>query len=179
MAWVWWLGAALLLAVVEILSLDLVLIMFAGGALVAGALALVGVPLWGQILAFAATAILLLLALRPWLLRQLRERVPLVETNAASLVGRIAFVVAEVSERAGRVKLAGEVWTARTEDDEVVAIGEEVRVVRIMGATAVVSARPVAGPAGPHSPGSAPGVSGAVRPTRPAPSDRPSQETAS
>lgn len=179
MAWVWWLGAALLLAVVEILSLDLVLIMFAGGALVAAALALLGVPLWGQIIGFALTSILLLLALRPWLLRHLRDRVPLVETNAASLVGRIAFVVAEVSERAGRVKLAGEVWTARTEDDEVVAVGEEVRVVRIMGATAVVTARPVAGPVAPPSPGSAPGVPGAVRPTRPAPSDRPSQETAS
>ncbi|WP_149204376.1 NfeD family protein [Actinotalea subterranea] len=143
MGWAWWLGAALLLTVVEILSVDLVLIMFAGGALVGTVLALAGVPLWGQILGFALTSVLLLVALRPWLLRHLRDRVPLVETNAAALVGRTGVVVAQVTERAGRIKLAGEVWTARTVDDEVVPVGEEVRVVQILGATAVVSsARP-------------------------------------
>ena len=139
MGWIWWAGAALLLAVVEILSLDLVLIMFAGGAVVAGLLAVLGAPFWLQILGFAATSVLLLLALRPWLLRQLRSRVPLVETNAAAQVGRTAVVVSEVTERAGRVKLSGEVWSARTEEDEVVAVGEEVLVVRIEGATAIVT----------------------------------------
>ena len=147
MDWVWWLGAALLLAVVEILSVDLVLIMFAGGALVAALLALLDAPLWMQILGFAGTSTLLLFALRPWLLRHLRDRVPLVETNAAANVGRSAVVVAEVSERAGRVKLAGEVWTARTENDEVIPVGEEVTVIGILGATALVTAVPGARPA--------------------------------
>lgn len=140
MAWIWWLGAALLLAVVEILSLDLVLVMFAGGALVGGLLAALGAPFWLQVLGFAATSGLLLLALRPWLLTFLRKRVPLVETNAAGYVGRTAVVVSEVTERMGRVKLSGEVWSARTEEDEVVPVGEEVLVVRIEGATAVVTA---------------------------------------
>ena len=147
MDWVWWLGAALLLAVVEILSLDLVLIMFAGGALVAALLALLGADLWVQIFGFAGTSTLLLFALRPWLLRHLRDRVPLVETNAAANVGRTAVVVAEVSERTGRVKLAGEVWSARTENHEVVAVGEEVTVLGILGATALVTAVPGAKPA--------------------------------
>ena len=84
MAWVWWLGAALLLGVVEILSVDLVLIMFAGGALVAAGLAFAGTELWVQIVGFAITSTLLLIALRPWLLRHLRQRIPLVETNAAA-----------------------------------------------------------------------------------------------
>ena len=141
MEWAWWLGAALLLAVVEILSLDLVLIMFAGGALVAALLALLGAELWVQILGFGIASTLLLLALRPWLLRHLRERVPLVETNVSALVGRTAVVVADVTDRAGRVKLSGEAWTARTEDAEVLSVGEEVTVVRIMGATAVVARR--------------------------------------
>ena len=64
---------------------------------------------------------------------------PLVETNASALVGRIGVVVTEVTERAGRIKLAGEVWTARTENDEIVPSGAEVRVTRIAGATAVVT----------------------------------------
>lgn len=142
-SWMWWLGAALLLAVAEILSLDLVLAMLAAAALVGGVLAALGAPLQAQILGFAATSALLLLALRPYLLAQLRRRIPLEETNVAGHVGRLAVVVSEVSERDGRVKLAGEVWSARTEDDEVVAVGEEVRVVRIAGATAVVA--PVTG----------------------------------
>ena len=164
MDWAWWLGAALVLAVVEILSLDLVLIMFAGGALVAGLLGALGVPLPLQIVGFAVASALLLFALRPWLLRHLRDRVPLVETNAAALRGRTAVVVSDVTERAGRVKLAGEVWTARTENDEVVPVGEEVVVVRIMGATAIVTAAHGAG------------GTGLPRPTKP--TDRPTEETA-
>lgn len=152
MAWAWWLGAALLLGVIEMLSLDLVLIMFAGGALAAGGLALVGVPIWGQIIGFVVTSTLLLAALRPWLLRHLRTRVPLVETNAAAHVGRTGTAVTEVSERGGRIKLAGEVWTARLEGRGVIAEGAEVRVVRIDGATAVVAALDTAGPAGPAAP---------------------------
>ncbi len=139
MAWAWWLGIALLLAVAEILSLDLFLIMLAGGALVGLVLALLDMPFWVQVVGFSLASILLMFALRPWLLRHLRRRVPLVETNASALVGRIGVVVTEVTERAGRIKLAGEVWTARTENDEVVPSGAEVRVVRIAGATAVVT----------------------------------------
>lgn len=149
MAWVWWLGAALLLAVVEVLSLDLVLIMFAGGALAATGLALLDQPIWVQILGFAVVSTALLLALRPWLLRHLRKRVPLVETNAAAHVGRVAVAVTAVTERSGRVKLAGEVWTARTDGHDVIEVGEEARVVRIDGATAVVVRLPAGGPAGP------------------------------
>ena len=139
MAWAWWLGAALLLGVVEIITVDLVLIMFAGGALVAGGLAFAGAPLWAQILGFAVTATLLLVTLRPWLLRHLRKRVPLVETNAAAHLGRVAVAVLPVTDHSGRVKLAGEVWSARTVDAEPIEVGDEVRVVKIDGATAVVT----------------------------------------
>ena len=142
MTWAWalWFGIALLLAVLEVVSLNLVLIMFAGGALVGAVLALMGADLWVQVLGFSVASALLLVALRPFLLRHLRDRVPLVETNAAAQVGKVAVVVAEVSERGGRVKLSGEVWTARTENDEVLAVGAEAEVVRIAGATAVVTA---------------------------------------
>lgn len=139
MEWVWWLGAALLLGVVEMLTVDLVLVMFAGGALVGAILAALDAPLWAQIVGFAVTSALLLVALRPWLLRHLRTRVPLVETNAAAQVGKVAVAVLPVTERTGRVKLGGEVWSARTDDRGAIAVGDEVRVLRIDGATAVVT----------------------------------------
>ncbi len=129
-------------------------------------LAAVGVPFWVQVIGFAVASALLLFALRPWLLRHLRDRVPLVETNAAGMVGRPGVAVVEVTETAGRVKLAGEVWTARTEDDEVVPVGGEVRVVRIQGATA--RGRPRRRDQSKNS-------SGAGEP--PSPSDRPQETT--
>jgi len=136
--WLWWVGGALVLGILEMLSLDLVLVMFAGGALAGGAAHAMGAPVWGQILAAAVTSVVLLATLRPWLLRHLRERTPLAETNAAALVGRPAVVLATVTSEAGRVKLAGEVWSARTPAGDALPPGTEVRVAQIDGATAVV-----------------------------------------
>jgi membrane protein implicated in regulation of membrane protease activity len=81
----------------------------------------------------------LVVGLRPWLLRHLRERVPLPETNAGALVGRGAVVVATVNEVGGRIKLNGEVWSARSATEgRTYAPGAEVTVERIDGATAIV-----------------------------------------
>ncbi|MCB7137294.1 NfeD family protein [Cellulosimicrobium marinum] len=150
MDWLWWVGAAFLFALVEIVSLDLVLIMFAGGALAAAGVNAAGGPLWLQILTFAIVSVVLLVTLRPWLLRHLRDRVPLAETNVAAHVGRAALVVDRVTETGGRVKLVGEVWTARTEPDAPpIPAGADVRVLRIDGATAVVAPLPAEHPSGP------------------------------
>lgn len=139
MAWLWWLGSAAVLALLEMLSLDLVLIMFAGGALAAGGTAAVGAPVWAQIVAFLIASGLLLFTLRPWLLRSLRSRMTLTETNVAAQVGRPAVVLEQVTEFGGRVKLMGEVWSARTEDDApALDAGAEAWVLRIDGATAIV-----------------------------------------
>ena len=63
MDWYWWIGGALLLVVVEMVSLDLVLIMFAGGAIAAGIASALGLGLVGQIVVFGVVSTLLLLAL--------------------------------------------------------------------------------------------------------------------
>jgi len=138
MDWLWWIGGALVLGILEMLSLDLVLVMFAGGAFAGGVAAALGAPIGIQILVAALTSVVLLGALRPWLLRRLKKRIPLEETNVAALVGRAAVVVSTVTLEGGRVKLNGEVWSARTNVDEAIPPGAQVRVDRIDGATAVV-----------------------------------------
>ena len=138
MAWLWWLGAALVLAIGEVLSLGLVLLMFAGGALAGAIAAALGAPVVVQAIVAVVVAVVLLWALRPWLLRYLRRRHHLVETNAAALVGRPAVAVTPVAGDGGRVKIGGEVWTARTENGALLTTGTPVRVARIDGATAVV-----------------------------------------
>ncbi|MFF1528825.1 NfeD family protein [Cellulomonas sp. NPDC058312] len=139
MGWLWWLGGAMLLGVLEMFSLDLIFLMLASGALVGAGANALGAPLPVQIIAAAVASLLMLFALRPFLLRQLRARTALVETNSAALVGRAAVVVAPTDLTGGRVKLAGEVWSARTADERsTFPAGAEVRVARIDGATAVV-----------------------------------------
>ncbi|MBO0925571.1 NfeD family protein [Cellulomonas sp. zg-ZUI199] len=139
MGWLWWVGGALTLGILEMISLDLVLVMFAGGALAGGLAYALGAPVAVQILVAAVTSTVLLLTLRPYLLRHLRSRVDLPETNAAALVGRPAVVVATVDGTAGRVKLVGEVWSARTADGGSLPPGTAVTVTKIDGATAVVT----------------------------------------
>lgn len=140
MDWYWWVAIMLALVAIEAMTLDLVLFMFAGGALGAAIVAAAGGDLVWQVVVFAIVSTILLAALRPFMLKSLRKRGEnLPETNAAALKGREAIVVDDVSEHAGLVKLAGEVWSARTEGDAVIAAGTEVRVVRIAGAIAIVT----------------------------------------
>jgi membrane protein implicated in regulation of membrane protease activity len=137
-AWLWWLGVALLLAIGEVITVNLVLLMFAGGALAGCLAAALGAPVVVQALVAVVTAVVLLAALRPWMLKHLRRRAPLVETNAAALVGRSGVAVSAVTAAGGRAKIGGEVWTARTETGAHLDAGVPVRVARIDGATAVV-----------------------------------------
>lgn len=141
MDWILWVAGALVLAVVEVLVVDLVFVMFTGGALAAAVAAALGAPLWAQVLTFCVVSAVLLVAVRPWALRVFRRSVPETVTNVAAHVGRTAVVVLDVTSHAGRIKLAGEVWTARTaQPGEVIPTGSVVRVVRIEGATAIVEA---------------------------------------
>ncbi|WP_448071839.1 NfeD family protein [Georgenia yuyongxinii] len=141
MAWLWWLGAALVLGVVELVTVDLIFLMFAGGAAAAGVMALIGTSLSVQVLVFAVVSVVLLFGVRPWGKRLLERSTPDTLTNVAAHVGREATVLIDVTDRAGRVKLVGEVWTARAARPGVVLpAGTSVRVVRIDGAIAVVEA---------------------------------------
>lgn len=138
--WVWWLIAAVVLGVVEVLTLDLVLLMFSVGALAAILASLLGADITGQVLTFILTSVVMLVFLRPYLLRNLRRRMPVAETNAAAHVGRDALTLSEVTDRGGLVKLSGEEWSARTAEPGVVIPPDvRVRVVMIDGATAVVA----------------------------------------
>lgn len=143
-AWAWWLIAVAVLATIEVLTLDLVFAMLAGGALaaagVAGLEAGPGGPFGlgvqvgiGLVVAVAGVALL-----RPVALRHLRST-PETRTGTAALVGADAVVLAEVGPTGGQVKLAGEVWSARSYDrSSVYAAGEGVSVLQIDGATALV-----------------------------------------
>jgi membrane protein implicated in regulation of membrane protease activity len=137
-AWVWWLIAAGVLVIAEVLTTSLVLAMLAGGAAAAGIVAALGggVPL--QIGTFAGVSAILVLVVRPIARRHVRTP-RAIRTGVDALVGSEAEVLETVTRRDGRIKLAGEVWSARAMDEERThEVGATVHVVRITGATALV-----------------------------------------
>ncbi|TDP41228.1 membrane protein implicated in regulation of membrane protease activity [Nocardia ignorata] len=134
-----WLIAGLVLAAAEMLTGDLTLLMLGVAALAtAGVSATAELPLWGDALVFGAMAGVLFLGVRPALRRRFGTPPP-TPTNVDALTGKSALVLEDVAEYSGRVKLGGEVWTARPLDpSEVYEAGVTVYVMKIDGATAVV-----------------------------------------
>jgi len=137
-AWLIWLIAAGVLAIAEALSLDLFLLMLAGAALVTAGAAALGAPVALQVGVFAITAIGLVGVVRP--LAKRRLALPSAErTGIEALKGRNAIVVRTVDQHGGRVKLAGEEWSAEAYDPtQVMQVGTTVQVMEIRGATALV-----------------------------------------
>lgn len=138
--WIIWLALFLLLLVVEVLVVDLLFLMFAGGAFAATVAALLGAPVIIQVAVFGVVSVLLLAAIRPWALRKFKKIDSGTATNVNALAGKRAVVVLPLSRSGGRVKLEGEVWTARLEGDGTLPEGCAVTVTRIDGATAVCEA---------------------------------------
>ncbi len=136
--WIIWLALFLLLLVVEVLVVDLLWLMFAGGALAATVAALAGAPLVIQVAVFGVVSVLLLVAIRPWALRKFKKPDKFSATNVHALIGLEAVVVLPVSAQGGRVKIGGEVWTARLDAAGSLPAGAKVTVAAIEGATAVV-----------------------------------------
>ena len=134
-----WLVAALALAGAEALTGDMFLLMLGGGALAAaGTSWLFDWPVWVDGVVFLAVSVLLLVLVRPALRRRLVAGAP-GDLGIAALEGKHALVLAQVAMHQGQVKLDGEVWTARPlNEDDVYQPGDQVTVVRIDGATAVV-----------------------------------------
>ena len=149
-----WLVAAGVALIIEMLSVDFIFVMLAGGALAAAVVAALGAPVGLQVVTFVVVALIGLLAIRPFALRHLRNT-PESITNINRLVGHRAMVMEAVDHLGGRVKIGGEIWSAKIDSTTAPAlpVGTYVTVQRIDGATAVVLAgepdqQPVSPPEG-------------------------------
>lgn len=145
--WETWLGVAILLGVAEMFSLDLVLAMLALGALVGMIAALVGLPVVAQVLLAAGASVAALALVRPSMVRRMHSG-PELNLGHGKLVGTRGVVTETVSSlQTGRIKLAGEVWSAEPYDESLILEpGEVVEVLEIRGATAYVHPVPALEP---------------------------------
>jgi len=138
-----WVAVAIVAGMVEIFTLDLIFLMTAGGALAAALTAVLTDSVTLSILVFAVSTLALLLGARPPLRAYMQRSVPSEPMHTDALVGRRAEVVAAVGAESGRIRLGGELWSARLENGHPpIAAGNTVFVVRIEGATAVVRLHP-------------------------------------
>ena len=139
---VMWLGILVILVVIELLTMGLTTIWFAGGALVAALISVPGTPLIVQILFFLIVSILLLYFTRPIAVKYFnRDRT---RTNVESLIGRQAIVISEINnlEGIGQVNTGGMEWSARSSyHNVVIPVGAVVTVLGIDGVKLIVEER--------------------------------------
>jgi membrane protein implicated in regulation of membrane protease activity len=139
-AWVLWLIAAVVLAVAEVVNTSFYLFPFSIGAFGAALVALAGAGAPIAIVVFAVLTALSFGIVRPIARRHLSAP-PQIRTGTAALIGRRAIVLERIAndEGVGCVRIDGEVWTARSYDDDAVfEPGTRVHVMEIRGATALV-----------------------------------------
>ncbi|MFE5404971.1 NfeD family protein [Streptomyces sp. NPDC056580] len=136
-AWVWWLVGAAALGIPLVVTAMPEFGMFAVGAVAAAVAAGLGFGVVIQVLAFAVVSVALIAVVRPIAARHGRQ--PQLATGVDALKGRQAVVMERVDGSGGRIKLAGEIWSARSLDTgRAYDVGQEVDVVDIEGATAIV-----------------------------------------
>ena len=139
--WVVWLIVAAVLGVAELMTTTFALGIIAVGALVAACAGALGLGLPFQLLAFVVASGAGLGFVLPIARRHIKQP-PLLKTGPAALVGRSASVLEEVNRHGGRVRIGGEIWSARPYDETlVIPVGGIVDVMQIEGATALVYPR--------------------------------------
>ncbi|MFC9277744.1 NfeD family protein [Streptomyces collinus] len=138
-AWVWWLVGAAALGIPLVVTAMPEFGMLAVGAVAAAVAAAFGLDAVVQVLAFVVVSVALIAVVRPIAARHGNQRPQLV-TGIDALKGRQAVVLERVDgSGGGRIKLAGEIWSARSLDNaRAYEVGQEVDVVDIEGATAII-----------------------------------------
>ncbi|MBE6483552.1 MAG: NfeD family protein [Actinomycetaceae bacterium] len=137
MSWEIWGIIALACVIIETFTVDFTFLMLGGAALATAILAAFTGELVWQIIMFSVVAALLVFFARPWAKRHINPR-GAAAGNVYAQVGRLAHTVTDVDERAGRVKIGGDVWSART-NGERIEQGTDVVVLAIDGVVAVVA----------------------------------------
>lgn len=133
-----WLILLILLILIEIATLGLTTIWFAGGALIAFIAALLGFDFVVQIILFFILSVILLIFTRPVAVKYFNSnRVP---TNTESLIGTRAKVTEAIDNisNQGTVLINGLEWTARATDNRIIPAGAIVKIVKITGVKVIV-----------------------------------------
>lgn len=134
-----WLIIAIVLAIVELSTMGLVTIWFAIGAVVSMIFALLGGNIWVQLISFIVVSTVILVAVRPLAEKYVNRSIK--KTNIDAVVGRKLIAKTDIDNLhgMGKVDFEGSTWIAQSSNDEItIRAGEEVRVVKVVGAKLIV-----------------------------------------
>lgn len=131
-----WVGLAILAAILEAVTLQLVSIWFMFGALSAAIVSVFTTSVPIQLTVFLVVSIATLFGTRP-IIRKIRKNNPKVNTNADRLVGKIGVVIFDDDQNSTQVKVNGEIWTAKTQNTNLIK-GQKVKVLSIEGVKLLV-----------------------------------------
>ncbi len=133
-----WLILAVVFLIAEAVSFQLVSIWFAVGAVAALITQLAGGDLSMQCILFVAVTMVCLIVTRP-LIKKIKKKT--ISTNFDRILGQQAVVLEEINqlENTGQVKIAGQVWSARSTDDSVIPKDAWVKVEKIEGVKLIVT----------------------------------------
>ena len=134
-----WLALMVVFLIAEALTVSMVSLWFAAGAVVALLLSLLHLQVWVQVVLFFVVSGVLLACLRPMVRRHVAPKI--VPTNVDAIVGTRGIVTAEIDNvcAAGQVKVNGMEWSARSTTGEIIPEGTLIRVERIEGVKAFVT----------------------------------------
>ena len=134
--WVW-VALVIIFTLIEVSTLGLYTVWFAISALLMVFLSFLSIPLSVQILIFLAISALLLIFTRPLAVKRLKMGQE--KTNVDSLIGKQALVIKAISEfERGQVKINGQIWSARSEDNTDIIEGSKCEILRIEGVQLIV-----------------------------------------
>ncbi|MDO4513090.1 MAG: NfeD family protein [Lachnospiraceae bacterium] len=139
---IFWLVCVVIFAVAEIATMGLTTIWFAIGSLVALFLALFGANVWIQVIVFILVSLVMILFTRPIAVKYFNT--DRVRTNAESLIGRQAIVTQAIDNlhATGKVMVAGQEWTARSDQDDIlIEEGAVTDILAINGVKLIVKER--------------------------------------
>ena len=138
MEMIFWLIVFVILLVVEIATMALTTVWFAGGALAAFLAAYIGFGEVVQVLVYLIVSILLLVLTRPLAVKFFNQERQ--KTNAESLIGQKAIVKEEINtlQTTGRVEVNGMEWSAKTEESEIIKADTIVMIKGIQGVKLIV-----------------------------------------
>jgi membrane protein implicated in regulation of membrane protease activity len=136
---IFWLVLFVVLLVIEIFTMGLTTVWFAGGSIFAFILAYVGFGLPVQIIVFLLSSIILLVLTRPLAVKFFNKERQ--KTNAESLIGQKAVVLERIDtlHGTGRAEVSGMEWSAKTDEVEsIIEAGEVVIIEGIQGVKLIV-----------------------------------------
>ncbi len=133
-----WLAIMVFCLIVEVSTVGLITIWFAGGALIAAIVSMIGGPMWLQIVLFLVASLVLLIFTRPIAVKYFNKN--RTKTNVETIIGKQAIVTDRIDNLKGQGQIItdGMEWTARSANEEIIEEGCIVEIKEIKGVKAIV-----------------------------------------